>query len=155
MGKPNPESLKALKMWLDGKSEGTTGRTVATFQGLSAERLDHPNDLVALHPTFERDWLNKLMEVPFLRLFCLVSPLSFNTYPRLYTPGFSCRRFDYNLLKKKDESSCVISECSYCRHSANCLSCGVVYCPESEFPPRTYMCFHCSFYYQHQPPHQR
>jgi hypothetical protein len=76
MRKPNPESLKALKMWLDGKSGGPTGRSVATFQGLSAERLDHPNDLVALHPLFERDLLSKFVEIPFLRLLCLVSPPS-------------------------------------------------------------------------------
>ena len=72
MGKPHSGALEALKMWLDGRTEGLTGRTIASFQGLSARRLDDTNDLVALHPPFEDDWLSKFVELPFLRLLCWV-----------------------------------------------------------------------------------
>jgi hypothetical protein len=68
MGKPQSETVEALKLWLNGKSEGPTGRTVKSFQGLSTCRLDDDSDLVALHPPFESDWLMQLAQLPYLRL---------------------------------------------------------------------------------------
>jgi hypothetical protein len=73
MGKPQKKTVEALKLWLDGRSEGPNGRTAPSFQGLSATRLNDKADLVALHQEFERDWLARLVEIPYLRLFCLVS----------------------------------------------------------------------------------
>jgi hypothetical protein len=73
MGKPQKKTVEALKLWLDGRSEGPNGRTAPSFQGLSATRLNDKIDLVALHHEFERDWLARLVEIPYLRLLCLVS----------------------------------------------------------------------------------
>lgn len=72
MGKPQKETLRPLRLWLDGKSEGPNGRTAASFQGLQAARLKNETDLVALHPEFERDWLSRIVDLPYLRQFCLV-----------------------------------------------------------------------------------
>lgn len=72
MGKPEAETLRPLKLWLDGKSEGPNGRTAPVFQGLQASRLNDESDLVALHPAFERDWLSRIVDLPYLRYFCLV-----------------------------------------------------------------------------------
>ncbi|KAL5325457.1 hypothetical protein ACEPPN_006582 [Leptodophora sp. 'Broadleaf-Isolate-01'] len=73
MGKPEAETLRPLKLWLDGKSEGPNGRTAPVFQGLQASRLNDESDLVALHPAFERDWLSRIVDLPYLRYFCLHS----------------------------------------------------------------------------------
>ena len=72
MGKPQMETLKSLRLWLDGKSEGRDGRTAPSFQGLQTSRLNDENDLVALHPEFERDWLSRIVDLPYLRYFCFV-----------------------------------------------------------------------------------
>lgn len=72
MGKPHCGAVEALKLWLDGKSEGPEGRHAPTFSGLCAARLNNEEDLVALHPEFDKDWLAKLVELPYLRLLCLV-----------------------------------------------------------------------------------
>jgi hypothetical protein len=73
MERPQSGSVEALKLWLDGKSEGPNGRHAPSFSGLMAHRLDDVENLVALHPKFEKDWLARLVELPYLRLFCLVS----------------------------------------------------------------------------------
>jgi hypothetical protein len=72
MGKPQSGTVEALKLWLDGESEGSDGRHAPSFSGLSAARLNTEEDLVALHPVFEKDWLTRLVELPYLRLLCLV-----------------------------------------------------------------------------------
>jgi hypothetical protein len=69
MGKPQSGTIEALKLWLDAKSDG---REAPTFEGQMANRLKDVNDLVALHPEFERDWLARLADLPYLRYFCLV-----------------------------------------------------------------------------------
>jgi hypothetical protein len=76
MGKPQKKPVEALKLWLDGLSEGPNGRIAPSFQGLSANRLDDERDLVALHPEFDTDWLTRLVEVPHLRHLFLVRPRS-------------------------------------------------------------------------------
>jgi hypothetical protein len=78
MEKPHSETVEALKLWLDGKSEGSSGRTFKSFQGLSAARLDDHNELVALHPPFDRDWLTRFVELPYLRQLFRVPPCSAN-----------------------------------------------------------------------------
>lgn len=72
MGKPQPKTVEALKRWLGGTSEGPEGRDVPSFQGFLNTRLNDENDLVALHPAFEQDWLSRIVDVPYLRYFCLV-----------------------------------------------------------------------------------
>lgn len=72
MGKPEPKTIKATKLWFDGKSEGVNGRHAPTFSGLGADRLSDENDLVALHSASKRDWLVRLASLPYLRLLCLV-----------------------------------------------------------------------------------
>lgn len=72
MGKPQMETLKPLRLWLDGKSEGRDGRTAPSFQGLQASRLNDEDDLVTLHPEFDRDWLSRIVDLPYLRYFCFV-----------------------------------------------------------------------------------
>ncbi len=73
MAKPQSGTLEALKLWLAGKSEGPNGRTAPSFSGLMANRLHDEHDLVALHPEFARDWLARLVEIPYLRHLCLVN----------------------------------------------------------------------------------
>ncbi|PMD37545.1 hypothetical protein L207DRAFT_636226 [Hyaloscypha variabilis F] len=73
MGKPHAGTVEAFKLWLDGKSEGPGGRHAPSFSGLSAARLNNEEDLVALHPAFDKDWLATLAELPYLRLLCLDS----------------------------------------------------------------------------------
>ena len=73
MTKPEQGSLKAAKLWFDGKSEGLNGRHAPSFSGLGATRLDDENDLVAVHLPFEKDWLVKFVSLPYLRLLCLAS----------------------------------------------------------------------------------
>jgi hypothetical protein len=73
MEKPQSGTVEALKLWLDGRSEGPSGRHAPSFSGLMAHRLDDENNLVAMHPAFEKDWLARLVELPYLRLICLVS----------------------------------------------------------------------------------
>ncbi|KAH7372101.1 hypothetical protein BKA64DRAFT_262832 [Cadophora sp. MPI-SDFR-AT-0126] len=70
MGKPQTETLRPLRLWLDGKSGE---RTSPSFQGLLASRMNDENDLVALHPPFERDWLSRIVDLPYLRYFCFHS----------------------------------------------------------------------------------
>jgi hypothetical protein len=73
MSKPEPGSIEAAKVWFDGKSEGANGRHASSFSGLGATRLDDENDLIALHPAFVKDWLVKLVSLPYLRMLCLHS----------------------------------------------------------------------------------
>jgi hypothetical protein len=75
MEKPQARTVEALKLWLDGKSEGRNGRFAPSFSGLSATRLDDESDLVALHPAFQKDWLARLVQMPYLRMLCLVYAL--------------------------------------------------------------------------------
>lgn len=72
MYKPQSDTIETLKLWLDSNSEGPNGRSAASLSGLSAARLNNEQNLVALHPPFERDWLAKLVELPYLRFLCLV-----------------------------------------------------------------------------------
>ncbi|KAE9375349.1 hypothetical protein N431DRAFT_402786 [Stipitochalara longipes BDJ] len=71
MERPQSGTVEALKLWLDGKSEGPSGRHAPSFSGLMAHRLDDKEDLVAMHPAFEKDWLARLVELPYLRLLFL------------------------------------------------------------------------------------
>lgn len=71
MEKPQSGTVEALKLWLDGRSEGPSGRHAPSFSGLMAHRLDDEDNLVAMHPAFEKDWLARLVELPYLRLICL------------------------------------------------------------------------------------
>jgi len=69
MSRPEASTVDSMKLWMDGKS-GCHPRP-CSFSGLSAARLDSENrdDLVALHPPFENDWLITLLELPYIRLF--------------------------------------------------------------------------------------
>ncbi|KAF4634798.1 hypothetical protein G7Y89_g3322 [Cudoniella acicularis] len=72
MEKPMPQTIEALKCWLNGQSEGPNGRSAPSFApGSGATRLDDESDLVALHPAFEGDWLTKFVYLPYLRMLCL------------------------------------------------------------------------------------
>ncbi|KAG4436919.1 hypothetical protein IFR05_007607 [Cadophora sp. M221] len=73
MGKPQFETLEALRHCLDGSLAGSNGNTAASLSGLSASRLVDENDLVALHPALERDWLSRIVDLPYLRYFRLHS----------------------------------------------------------------------------------
>lgn len=73
MAKPQPGTVKAIKMWLNGETEGPNGRKAPSFLGLHATRLDDENDLVALCSERESDLLSRVVEVPYMRLLCLVS----------------------------------------------------------------------------------
>ncbi|RFU33049.1 hypothetical protein B7463_g3287, partial [Scytalidium lignicola] len=72
MGKPQSKTIEALKLWLDRRSGGPDRHRAPSFSGLSASQLDDENELIALHPEFEKDWLTRLVELPYLRLICLV-----------------------------------------------------------------------------------
>ena len=74
MSKPEPGSIEAAKLWFNGKSEGPNGRQAPSFSGLGATRFEDEDDLIGLHPEFERDWLVKLVSLPYLRMHSLVSP---------------------------------------------------------------------------------
>ena len=73
IGKPQKEPLRSLKLWLDGKSEDSLRGS--TFIGLGATRLDEKDDLVALHPSMERDWLTRLVGFPLVKMLFLVGHL--------------------------------------------------------------------------------
>jgi len=75
MERPQSGTVEALRLWLDGRSEGPGGRHAPSFSGLMSHRLDQEEDLVALHPAFEKDWLAKLVELPYLRLLFLVDSI--------------------------------------------------------------------------------
>jgi hypothetical protein len=85
MEKPQSGTVDALKLWLDGRSEGPYGRHAPSFSGLSAYRLDDEENLIALHPVFEKDWLARLVELPYLRLLCLVAFTAHEHEPLAYT----------------------------------------------------------------------
>jgi hypothetical protein len=144
MGKPHSKALEALKMWLDGRTEGPNGRTVASFQGLSAQRLDDANDLVALHPHFERDWLNKLVELSFLRLLFLVFQKLLRIITNVLTRkiGFTCRRIDHDPLEAKNGSRCCNIEHHYCCHSIDFIDRNIICRSKFECPTGTYMWIH-------------
>jgi hypothetical protein len=92
MEKPQSGTVEALKLWLDGRSEGPSGRHAPSFSGLMAHRLDDEEDLVAMHPAFEKDWLARLVELPYLRLLCLVSSTTHENKPATYFYlGYTCR----------------------------------------------------------------
>lgn len=78
MEKPQSGTVEAFRLWLDGRSEGPGGRHAPTFSGLMAHRLEDEENLVAIHPAFEKDWLARLVELPYLRLFCLVDSTTYN-----------------------------------------------------------------------------
>jgi hypothetical protein len=84
MEKPQSGTVEALKLWLDGRSEGPGGRHAPSFSGLMAHRLDDEENLVAMHPAFEKDWLARLVELPYLRLLCLVNSTVHNSKPATY-----------------------------------------------------------------------
>ena len=90
MERPQSRTVEAVQTWLNAPN----GRHAPSFSGLAAKRLDDESDLVALHPPFEKDWLSRLVDIPYLRFFCLVS-ISFQAlkYERMFTPvlGFSYR----------------------------------------------------------------
>jgi hypothetical protein len=72
MQKPESCTVKAVKSWLEGRSEGPNGRFAPSFSGLMATRLDGEDDLIALHPSFGNDWLTRLVRFPYVRAFALV-----------------------------------------------------------------------------------
>jgi len=53
---------------MDGEADG---RGVAVITDLSAQRLDDPDDLVALHLPMEQDWLIRFVR-KYLHIFFLV-----------------------------------------------------------------------------------
>jgi hypothetical protein len=85
MEKPQSGTVEALKLWLDGRSEGPSGRHAPSFSGPSARRLEDEETLVALHPAFENDWLARLVELPYLRLLCLVALTAHRHEPITYS----------------------------------------------------------------------
>jgi len=91
MGRLQSGTIEALRLWLDGKSEGPGGRHAPSFSGLMSHRLDQEENLVALHPAFENDWLARLVELPYLRLLCLVSSIIYEINSYLLNLGFTCR----------------------------------------------------------------
>lgn len=81
MAKPQRGTVKALRMWFDGKA----GLFHApTFRGLQASRLKDADDLVALCPERENDLLSRIVEIPYFRLLCLGAPVdeSLNFYSK-------------------------------------------------------------------------
>jgi len=78
MSKPDKSALEAAKAWFHGGTEGPNGRQATTFLGLGATRLDDEMDLVGLHPSFQKDWLVKLVSLPYLRMLCLDSHIDEN-----------------------------------------------------------------------------
>ena len=106
MEKPQSGTVEALKLWLDGRSEGPGGRHAPSFSGLMAHRLDDEENLVAMHPAFEKDWLARLVEVPYLRLLCLVNSTIYkNKLATYFYLGFTRRWIDSIILDEKDQSS--------------------------------------------------
>jgi hypothetical protein len=91
IGKPHSQTVDALKLWLDGKSEGPSGRCAPSFSGLNSSRLENQNDLVALHPTFEKDWLARLADLPYLRLLCPIRSVPFYSTRILDLSHSNCR----------------------------------------------------------------
>lgn len=157
MSKPHPGSLEALKLWLNGESEGAGGRTIPSFQGLMAKRLDNADDLVALHPPFERDWLSRLVEYPFLRLLCLVRLIILRLWLCLaYFTGLSRRWIYHDHLEAKNESGYSISEHPLCCFITGCIHCSFISRSKSKRTIRTFMwilsniCSKCSSPYKCQ-----
>lgn len=68
MGRPHLDTIKAFRAWMDGDADG---RQVPVVTGLSARRLEDIDDLVALHPPMEQDWLVRFVR-KYLRIFFLV-----------------------------------------------------------------------------------
>jgi fatty acid desaturase len=68
MAKPQTGAVNALRSWLKNPNMCHA----PAFSGLGAKRLEDEADLVALHPTYERDWLMKFAQLPYIRLFFLV-----------------------------------------------------------------------------------
>jgi hypothetical protein len=71
MGKPHRRTVKTFEAWTDGDADG---RGVAVVSGLSAGRLEDADDLVALHPPMEQDWLVRFIR-KYLRILFLVLEL--------------------------------------------------------------------------------
>lgn len=65
------------------------GRGVAVVSGLSAGRLEDADDLVALHPPMEQDWLVRFVR-RYLRILFLVFARCTNHY-RVLLMAFSGR----------------------------------------------------------------
>jgi hypothetical protein len=68
MCKPHQHTIETVKAWMDGTADG---RGVPDVKGLSARRLEDPDDLVALHPPMEQDLLIRFAR-RYLRLLSLV-----------------------------------------------------------------------------------
>ncbi len=57
MIKPRWRTVKAFRSWLEGEADGSG---IPKLAGLSADRLRDFDDLVALHPPAEQDWLTRV-----------------------------------------------------------------------------------------------
>lgn len=68
MSKPNRHTIETSKAWMDGDADD---RGVAVVTGLSAGRLRDADDLVALHPAMEQDWLVRFVR-RYLRILFMV-----------------------------------------------------------------------------------
>ncbi|KAE8446494.1 hypothetical protein EG329_011957 [Mollisiaceae sp. DMI_Dod_QoI] len=58
MIKPRWRTVKAFRSWLEGEADGSG---IPKLAGLSADRLRDFDDLVALHPPAEQDWLTRFV----------------------------------------------------------------------------------------------